>query len=149
MDDALGEACSGLSDVPQQPGPHERGPHQAPNWYAQRAVPGRSHPVTAVAERRVLRRDRRRWRRILALSERMTWGAVSDALRGDWLALEEALHAHWMAIAIEHYNLGVEAGRKAALREHACDDGGRARPRDPLERARALVAAIAEALEEV
>ena len=70
-----------------------------------------------------------------------------EALKNDWLALEEALHAHWMAIAIEHYNLGVEAGRQAAQHERIEEEA--ASVRDPLERARALVAAIAEALDEV
>ena len=77
----------------------------------------------------------------------MAAGTANDALRGEWLALEEALHAHWMAIAVEHYNLGVEAGRQAAQREQI--EGEHAATRDPLERARALVAAIAEALDEV
>src|SRR4051812_26110689 len=137
MDHALTPGLTALSD-PQQPrfAVRERGPHYAPNWYAGKAVRGRSHPVTADAERRVLRRDRRRWRRILALSERMA-STSDEALKDDWLALEEALHAHWMAIAIEHYNLGVEAGRQAAQREQLEEDA--ASVRDPLERARALV----------
>jgi hypothetical protein len=147
MDYALTPGSAALSD-PQQPRLtlRERGARYAPNWYGGQAVPGRSHPVTAEAERRVLRRDRRRWRRILALSERMA-SLRHEALKNDWLALEEALHAHWMAIAIEHYNLGVEAGRKAAQQAQTDEDA--ASVRDPLERARALVAAIAEALDEV
>jgi hypothetical protein len=147
MDYALTPGSAALSD-PEQPRLPLRGrvPRYAPNWYVAKAVHGRLHPVTAEAERRVLRRDRRRWRRILALSERMA-SSAHEALKNDWVALEEALHAHWMAIAIEHYNLGVEAGRKAA--QHARNDAEAARVCDPLERARALVAAIAEALDEV
>lgn len=147
MDYALTPGSAALSD-PQQPRLplRERGPRYAPNWYAARNVHGRCHPITAEAERRVLRRDRRRWRRILALSERMA-SCGHETLKNDWLALEEALHAHWMAIAIEHYNLGVEAGRKAA--QNARKDEEAASVCDPLERARALVAAIAAALDEV
>lgn len=147
MNYALTPGSAALSD-PQQPrlSLRERGSRYAPNWYASKAVRGRSHPVTAEAERRVMRRERRRWRRILALSERMA-SYADEALKHDWRALEEALHAHWMAIAIEHYNLGVEAGREAAQHERADEEA--ASLHDPLERARALVAAIAEALDQV
>lgn len=135
MDYALAPACTALPHA--RPELRERGPHYGRSRYKQ--------TITAEAERRVLRRDRRRWRRILALSERMAAASAGDErLRGDWLALEEALHAHWLAVAIEHYELGIEAGLQRALAE-------REAPTElaPLQRARALVQALARLLDEL
>jgi hypothetical protein len=129
------------------PGVCERRSRYRRNWYAQRAGDGsdEAHPITAEAERRARSgQGRARFRRMLALSEVIAREAMPEDLRVEFLALEETLHAHWLQVAIEHFNLGVEAG----LHEAAIDPEALARL-PPRDRLRALVAALAEAVEDL
>lgn len=113
------------------------------NWYAERNDGSGEHPITAEAERRARTgAGRVRFRRMLALSERIASEPMPEALRAEFLALEETLHEHWLEVAIAHFNLGVEAGlHHAAVDPEAL---GRLPGRDRL---RALVRALAEALD--
>jgi hypothetical protein len=115
------------------------------NWYADHEDEGRPHPISAEAERRAQSGSgRRRFRRMLALGERLAAQSVPEELRADFLELEEALNAHWLEVAIEHFNLGVEAGlQRAAIDPEALQ-------RLPIrDRLRALVAALDEAVDDL
>jgi hypothetical protein len=115
------------------------------NWYAEHDDPGHAHPITENAERRARSgRGRARYRRLLALSERLASAPLPDALRAEMLELEEALNAHWLEVAGEHFNLGVEAGLlRAALTPDALAE------LPARERLRALVAALALTIDEL
>jgi hypothetical protein len=115
------------------------------NWYAERDVGSEPHPITAEAERRARSGSgRARFRRMLALSERIANEAMPEELRAEFLELEEALNAHWLEVASEHFNLGVEAG----LHQAAIDP--EALRRLPIrDRLRALIAALDDAIDEL
>ena len=115
------------------------------NWYAERDDDQGSNPVTAEAEQRVLTgAGRVRFRRMLALSERLARAPLPELARRDFLELEEMLHAHWLALAIEHYNLGVETGLLEAALERDAPERLPAR-----ERLRALADALRKAIEQL
>jgi hypothetical protein len=122
-----------------------RGRRHPGDHYAEADDPGGTHPVTRAAERRVRGRGdgRERFRRLLALSEFLA-NALPETTRNAWLELEEALHEHWLEVAIEHYNLGVDAG---LVREAAPPPPPRRLP--ARERAHALAEALRAALEEL
>jgi hypothetical protein len=115
------------------------------NWYAERDDGSEPHPITVEAERRARSGSgRARFRRMLALSERIASEAMPEELRTEFLELEEALNAHWLEVAIEHFNLGVDAGlQQAAIDPEALR---RVPARDRL---RALIAALDDALDDL
>jgi hypothetical protein len=127
----------------QAPGVCERRTGYRRNWYAERDDGSGEHPITAEAERRARRgAGRERYRRMLALSERIASEPMPEPLRAEFLELEEALHEHWLEVAVAHFNLGFEAGlHHAAIDPEAL---GRLPARDRL---RALVAALDEAID--
>jgi hypothetical protein len=113
------------------------------NYYAEVDDGAGRHPATAEAERRALSgAGRERFRRMLALSERLARELPGPA-RNVWLELEAALHAYWFEIAREHYNLGVEAGLERAL----VPEELRALP--PRQRLLALCEALRQVADEV
>jgi len=114
------------------------------NWYAEQDDRGDAGGVTVEAEQRVRRAGgRARQRHMLELSRRLAETALPEPARRDFLELEEALHAHWLALAIEHYNLGVEAGLGKAL----VTDATRELP--ARDRLRALADALRSAIDEL
>jgi hypothetical protein len=115
------------------------------DWYAEREETGSPHPIGEQAERRVRRgAGRVRFRRLLALSDRLANTPMPDALRAQILELEETLHAHWQAVASEHFNLGVEAGllHAATSREAPAELPAR-------DRLRALLAALQRTVDDL
>jgi len=133
------------SGLERQPGVCERRTGYRRNWYAEREDGSGEHPITVEAERRARSgAGRMRYRRMLALSERLANEPMPEELRADFLELEEMLHAHWLDVAIAHFNLGVEAGlHQAAIDPEA---SGRLPARDRL---RALVAALEDAIDDL
>jgi hypothetical protein len=133
---------SGLAQVPVI---CERRTRYRRNWYAERDDRSEPHPITVEAERRARSgAGRARFRRMLALSERIASEVMPEALRAELLELEEALNAHWLEVASEHFNLGVDAGLHQAV-----IDPEALRRLPTRDRLRALIAALEDAIDDL
>lgn len=87
---------------------------------------------------RVRERDSERWQLIMQLSLQLM-AALSPEGKALWSALEEVLHAYWLDVAVDHYNLGYDAGRAQAWLEPALAEGA-----EPQDKLRALARALAQ-----
>jgi hypothetical protein len=87
--------------------------------------------------------------RIAALSAELSV-LLGDEARAIWLALDEAQHGHWLAVAVNHYNMGYDAGRAQTWLDSTALWPGSSGPSDTLpEKLRCLATILAQLVAEL